>query len=171
METFSALLALCAGNSPVTGEFPAQRPVARCFDVFFDLRLNQQLSKQWRRRWFETQSRLLWRHCNDLSIHILSHEQFSVNGFISKLLNKFCEFHTKIFPDKMLCLVTNSSMTKLKHTPYVYMRKSVSFEKDKLIAQMLAFHNAVIMIKTVCSMTDLILRIPIHKRGVLGAFH
>ena len=24
METFSALLALCAGNSPVTGEFPAQ---------------------------------------------------------------------------------------------------------------------------------------------------
>ena len=27
METFSALLALCAGNAPVTGEFPAQRPV------------------------------------------------------------------------------------------------------------------------------------------------
>ena len=26
METFSALLAICAGNSPVTGEFPAQRP-------------------------------------------------------------------------------------------------------------------------------------------------
>ena len=24
METFSELLALCAGNSPVTGEFPAQ---------------------------------------------------------------------------------------------------------------------------------------------------
>ena len=30
---------LCAGNSPVTGEFPAQRPVTRSFDVFFDLRL------------------------------------------------------------------------------------------------------------------------------------
>ena len=44
METFSALLALCVGNSPVTGEFPAQRPVTRSFDVFFDLRLNQQLS-------------------------------------------------------------------------------------------------------------------------------
>ena len=40
MEKFSVLLALCAGNSPVTGEFPAQRPVARSFDVFFDLRLN-----------------------------------------------------------------------------------------------------------------------------------
>ena len=38
METFSALLALCVGNSPVTGGFPSQRPVTRSFDVFFDLR-------------------------------------------------------------------------------------------------------------------------------------
>ena len=38
METFSVLLALCAGNSPVTGEFPSQRPVTQSFDVFFDLR-------------------------------------------------------------------------------------------------------------------------------------
>ena len=35
METFSALLAICTGNAPVTGEFPAQRPVTRSFDVFF----------------------------------------------------------------------------------------------------------------------------------------
>ena len=42
METFSALLVICAGNSPVTGEFPAQRPVTRSFDVFFDLRLSKQ---------------------------------------------------------------------------------------------------------------------------------
>ena len=40
METFSALLAICAENSPVPGEFPTQRPVTRSFDVFFDLRLN-----------------------------------------------------------------------------------------------------------------------------------
>ena len=33
METYSALLAICAGNSPVTGEFPAQRAVTRSFDV------------------------------------------------------------------------------------------------------------------------------------------
>ena len=46
METFSALLALCAGNSPVTGEFPSQRPVTRSFDVFFDLGLNKGLSTQ-----------------------------------------------------------------------------------------------------------------------------
>ena len=47
MEAFSALLAICAGNSPVTGEFPAQGSVMRSFDVFFDLRLNKRLSKQW----------------------------------------------------------------------------------------------------------------------------
>ena len=46
METFSALLAIRAGNSPVPGEFPAQRPVTRSFDVFFDLRLNERLRKQ-----------------------------------------------------------------------------------------------------------------------------
>ena len=62
METFSALLALCAGNSPVTSEFPAQRLVTRCFDVFFDLRPNKCLSKQSWGWWSETRS--LWRHCN-----------------------------------------------------------------------------------------------------------
>ena len=46
METFSALLAFCAGNSPVPVEFHAQRPVTRSFDVTFDLRLNKRLSKQ-----------------------------------------------------------------------------------------------------------------------------
>ena len=48
----SALLALCAGNSPVTGEFPSQRPVTRSFDVFFDLRLNKSLRKQSCGWWF-----------------------------------------------------------------------------------------------------------------------
>ena len=56
MKTFSALLAICAGNSPVLGEFPAQRPVTRSFDVFFDLRVNKRLSKQSRGWWFETLS-------------------------------------------------------------------------------------------------------------------
>ena len=41
MEAFSALLAICAGNSPVPGEFPTLRPVTRIFDVLFDLRLNK----------------------------------------------------------------------------------------------------------------------------------
>ena len=65
METFSALLAICAGNSPVPGEFPTKRPVTRSFDVFFDLRLNQRLSKQWWGWWFETLSRPLWRQLNE----------------------------------------------------------------------------------------------------------
>ena len=78
METFSALLAICAGNSPVPGEFPAQRPVTRSFNVFFDLRLNKQLSKQSRGWWLETPSRPLWRHRNMLprfaiwSVNVLS---------------------------------------------------------------------------------------------------
>ena len=46
METFSPLLAICVGNSPVSGEFPAQRPATQSFDVFFDQRLNKRLSKQ-----------------------------------------------------------------------------------------------------------------------------
>ena len=48
METFSALLALCEGNSPVTGEFPSQRLATRNFGV-----------------WFETPSGSLWRHCSE----------------------------------------------------------------------------------------------------------
>ena len=44
---------------------PTQRPVRRSFDVFFDLRLNERLSKQWWGWWFETPSRPLWLHWND----------------------------------------------------------------------------------------------------------
>ena len=64
METFSASLAICARNSPVTGEFPTQGPVTRSFDVFFDLRLNKHLNNQPWGWWFETPSHPLWRHCN-----------------------------------------------------------------------------------------------------------
>ena len=72
METFSALLALCAGNSPVTGDFPSQRPVTRSFGVFFDMRLYKRLSKQPWGWWVETPSRSLWRHCNktDVRVHV-----------------------------------------------------------------------------------------------------
>ena len=57
METFLALLALCAGNSPVTGEFHTQNPVTRSFYVFFHLCLNKWLSKQSWGWWFEKPSR------------------------------------------------------------------------------------------------------------------
>ena len=72
METFSALLALCAGNSPVTGEFPSQRPVTRSFDFSLICTLNKRLSKQSWGWWFETQLCSLWRHCNVISLPVSS---------------------------------------------------------------------------------------------------
>ena len=45
MEAVFSLQALCAGNSPVTGEFPAQKPVTRRFDAFFDLHQNKRFTK------------------------------------------------------------------------------------------------------------------------------
>ena len=38
MKTFSASLALCAGNSPVAGEFPSHRPVARSLNCWVNNR-------------------------------------------------------------------------------------------------------------------------------------
>ena len=73
METFSTLLAFCAGNSPVIGEFHTQRPVTRGFGVFFDRHLNKQLSKQPWDWWFETPSCSLWRHCNARVPYIWCH--------------------------------------------------------------------------------------------------
>ena len=51
--------------------FPSQKPMTRSFDVFFDLSLNKFLRMQSRRRWFETPSRSLWRHCNDAPQHLV----------------------------------------------------------------------------------------------------
>ena len=64
MKTFSALLAICVGISPVTGECPTQKPVARSFDVFFDLCRNKRLSKQsW--GWY------LRRHCTHYEVSVM----------------------------------------------------------------------------------------------------
>ena len=52
-----ALLAMFAGNSPVTGEFPAQRPARQSFDIFFDLCLSKRLNEQSWSWWFETPPR------------------------------------------------------------------------------------------------------------------
>ena len=60
---FSVTGPLC-GEFTGPGEFPAQRPVRRSFDVFFHLRLNKRLSKQPRGWWFETPPWSLWRQCN-----------------------------------------------------------------------------------------------------------
>ena len=71
LETFSALLALCEGNPPVTGGFLSQRPVTQhSFDIFFDVRLNKRSNKQSRCWWFETPWRSLCSHCNDMNVCI-----------------------------------------------------------------------------------------------------
>ena len=80
METFSALLAICAGNSPVPGEFPTQRPVTPSFDVYFDLRPNKRLNKQSWGWWFETLSPPLWRQRNEKLCDHTSHWQLRNAG-------------------------------------------------------------------------------------------
>ena len=83
MVTFSALLAICAGNSPVPGEFPTQRPMTRSFDVFFNLRPNNRLSKEWWSWWFETPTCPLWRHRNGLDPD--SPQSFTASGIILRM--------------------------------------------------------------------------------------
>ena len=97
METFSALLAICAGNSPVPGDFPAQRSVTRSYDVFFDLRLNKRLSKQSWGWWFETPSRPLWRHLNVIK---------QLVDWLLKL-DAFCCNVSKIFDQAYYCAPNN----------------------------------------------------------------
>ena len=64
METFSAFLALCVGNSLVTGEFPSQRPLTGSVDFFFELHLSKRLTKQSKHHQFEMSLHSLWHHCN-----------------------------------------------------------------------------------------------------------
>ena len=99
IEAFSAILAICAGNSPVTGEFPSHRPATRSFDVFFELCLNKRLCKQSWGWWFETPL----RHHYDVSV-MLSHFQGAHNSRgavrmrcepLSEPMLKFCSFELK----------------------------------------------------------------------------
>ena len=111
METFSALLAICAGNLPAPGEFPTQRPVTRSFDVYFDLRPNKWLSKQSWGWWFETLSCSLWRHRNARSTWAQAPVQLTVcwsNSKFDKILQyssskcslpittNFCTYHNSV---------------------------------------------------------------------------
>ena len=80
METFSVLLALCAGNSSVTGEFPTKASDAELW--CFPWSVNQQLSEQWRRRWFKTPSRPLWHHWNEEQANL--HFWYLYSCFVSQ---------------------------------------------------------------------------------------
>ena len=65
-------------------EFPSQRPVMRSFDVFFDLCLNKQVSKQSWGWWSETPSSSLWRQCN-VGFTLSIRPSLSVNKIMSTL--------------------------------------------------------------------------------------
>ena len=70
METFSALLALYEGSPSVTVDSPHKGQWRGALMCFFDLRLNERVSNQW--RWFETPSHPLWRHRNIICLQIIS---------------------------------------------------------------------------------------------------
>ena len=111
METFSALLALCAGNSPVTAEFPSQWPMTRSFDVFFICAwingwVNNRVAGDLRRRrahYDVTVMKMIWFRCVfmleqialhasifdcwNMKMHILKPSlDFCVNAYIYRLL-------------------------------------------------------------------------------------
>ena len=129
METFSALLALCEGNSPATVEFPAQRPVTRSFDVFFVPRLNKRLSKQYRRRdlsrfgaHYDVTVMLWWAlkptpkpklEC----VKMMSREPQIITIFISTLYDKnWTGYGNFKICDLIFNLVTSSAMSWVRYT-------------------------------------------------------
>ena len=128
---------LCGEFTGVPGEFPAQRPVTRGFDVFFDLRMNKRLSKQSWGWWFETLSHPLWRRCNDyrewrfcatagaflwltsMCLHALSWQHTTCTFVITCCRTQIClQFHLP-----MTVLITYIALsyckTNLVHLAYV----------------------------------------------------
>ena len=148
METFSTLLALCVGNSPVTGEFPTQRPVTWSFDVFFDLRLSKRLSKQLWDWWFETPSRSLWRHFNDRILFIINHEHIYAQKTTQLLLIL-----------TMICLAMPRLRSMEKFIP-VWSSLSKTAQNGKKIPQILLI--ALCILLDLCHVTihDIITGVP-----------
>ena len=94
-------------RSPGTGEFPAQKPVTRSFDVFFNLRLNKWLSKQWWGWWFETLSCPLWRHCSECGLpHLKSREVSFARTIVSQTPSRFEILHrAQQYQCRALCIL------------------------------------------------------------------
>ena len=116
METFSALLAICEANPPVTGGFPLQRPLTRSFDYFFDRPLNKQ-SRHW---WFETAFRSLWRHCDGQ----IGYEEQSVPLILLVLRPRYLAW--LIEKKKLLLWYSNGSLHHQKHhQPWYALRSAL----------------------------------------------
>ena len=122
METFSALLALCVGNSPMTGDFRARRPVTLSFGVFFDLRLNKLWSEQWWGWWFETPSCPSWCHCNEITTQL-----------VLMLRSEFLCVLVRC----LRCWIMHS---KMLHTSVQYIR-GTDFQKDEMTQTIYTFRH------------------------------
>ena len=165
MEKCSALLALCAGNSPAPGEIPAQRPVTRSFDVFFELRLNKPLNKQSWGWWFETRPRSLWRHCIDLvdnGIEYRKQFQRTMCGLFPGLA--FFAQHRPILPISfrvlllrtgaiMRCKWSNHGLLFTKEAPSYWYRDSHC--KPKTVVRPSQVYNGYTYTRTTASCTTM----------------
>ena len=116
METFSALLAICAGNSPVPGEFPAQRPVTQSFGVSFDLCLNK--------RWVNNRGAGdLRRYCAHYDVNVIQMRRVVTS-------HSFSEYNYLSRPQSQLISVSNGpnshviwkwnkfNLINIKNSPY-----------------------------------------------------
>ena len=124
METFSALLAICAGNSPVTSEFPSQRPVMRSFDVFFDLRLNKRLSNKSRGWWSEKPSRSLWRHCN-----YTCGKHVETKWFNNQMVLQFIHYDSEFTIQDILFKESFTILHTLSHTYKMFNQEPIIINK------------------------------------------
>ena len=103
------------GEFTGTGEFPTQRSVTRSFDVFFDLRLNERLSKQpW--GWsFEMLSWSLWRHCNAVVSMPMKHH-WIIWARSCRQLRLLCPQDSRNLPRTTLLIGFHSCCGALKST-------------------------------------------------------
>ena len=122
MKTFSALLALCKGNSPVTGEFLSQRPVTRSYYVFFDVCLNKRLSKQSRCWWSETPWRSLWRRCNVfLQFCWITYISWTFHHKEMRAISSHQKFIFAVMPMQVMHVIVNMSYN-IRHKWTIYVK-------------------------------------------------
>ena len=129
METFSALLTICAGNSPVAGEFPAQRPVTRSFDIF--------LICVWINGWVNN------REAGDLRCYRTYYDVTVMNYRTSYITLKIkvllCNFPWKTLSFFILVIAAVSLTLCLKRHSYIW--NSNNFETFKLIGESTSLHS------------------------------
>ena len=132
METFSALLPLCTGNSPVTGEFPSQRPVTRSFDIFLDLRLkkgwaNNRDAGDLRRHRAHYDVTVMF--CNEYChISISKHELNCNNLFIVELIsNAIKDYETKWLKTRIIIAICDRKLHSNTNCRYHFKQNSTLY--------------------------------------------